>query len=194
MTRHLARLALALALLAGCDHPPPPPSVVPPPVVDIQGVREVFAAGNTPRLIAALQRFTDGRMDALHVALPLGAASDRLAWQLHLAGALPRKITRDGRVAPGTVVATRYVASVAPCPALDFSGATLDGNHTRPGFGCASLADFAAQTSDPADLLGNDAAISPDPERAATPVARWRGFADDSGGGGAPATSSTAGH
>ncbi len=166
---------------------------MPPPVVDIQGVREVFAARNAPNLIAALQRFTGGRMDALHVALPPGAASDRLAWQLHLAGALPRKITRDGRVAPGTVVATRYVASVAPCPALDFSGATLDGNSTRPGFGCASLADFAAQASDPADLLGNDAAISPDSERAATPVTRWRGFTADSGGG-APATSSTAAH
>jgi type IV pilus biogenesis protein CpaD/CtpE len=174
-------ILLATLALVGCERPPASPYI--PPVAEVEGVHQVFAARSTPRLMAALDRFMGGRMDALHVALPPGPAMDRLAWQLRVAGVLPRKIRRDRLVAPGTVVAERYVAVVAPCPALDFSGATFDGNATRPGFGCATLADLAAQTSDPADLLGNDAAIAPDAERAALPVARWRGFA--SGGGGA---------
>lgn len=187
----LAALFTPLALLAaGCEHSPPP---FVPPVVEVEGVRQVFAAtGSTPGLVAALQRFAGGRMDALHVALPPGPAMDRLAWQLHVAGVLPRKMRRDPLVARSTVVATRYVASVAPCPALDFSGATFDGNHTRPGFGCATLADLAAQASDPADLLGNDAVLPPDAERAAIPVARWRGFTAESGAGAGGAASSSA--
>ena len=179
-------LVAALVLLAGCERTMPPYD---PPVVEVQGVRQSFAAPpggrDTAGLVAALRTFADGRMDALHVTLPSGPAMDRLAWQLQGEGVLPRKITRDVQLASRTVVATRYIASVAPCPALDFRGAYISRNATRPGFGCATLADLAAQATDPADLLGNAASPSPDPERAAVPVTRWRGFVGGDGGGSA---------
>ena len=186
-------LVIALALLAACERTMPPYD---PPVVEVEGVRQAFTAfpggRDAGRLVAALRTFAGGRMDALHVALPPGPAMDRLAWQLQGEGVLPRKVTRDGHLAPLTVVATRYIASVAPCPALDFRGASISGNATRPGYGCATLADIAAQVSDPADLLGNDAAAPDDPERAAIPVARWRGFAGGDGGSSAGSGSNSA--
>jgi pilus assembly protein CpaD len=183
---------LALATFAAGCTPPAPPS---PPVVGVEGVRQVFALpggrDGEQHLVAALSGFVDGRLDALHVSLPPGAAMDEVSRRLVIEGVLPRKLARDPMLPPGQAVAVRYVAVVAPCPPLDLTGAAFGENDTRPGFGCATTADLAAQAADPADLLGNDAAPSPDPERAAVPVARWRGFVDAAGSSSAqPATSS----
>ena len=154
-------------------------------MVDVEGVRQVFTLSSErngeQRLVSALGRFADGRMDALHVSLPPGRAMDRVSRQLVIEGVVPRKIARDPMLPPGHVVAIRYVAIVAPCPALDLTGAAFGENNTRPGFGCATAADLSAQAADPADLLGNAASPPPDPERAAVPVARWRGFVGDTG-------------
>ena len=181
------RALLLLASLAGCGVQPSRPPI--PPVVEVEGVRQVFALppggqDGQQRLVATLQGFVGGRMDALHVTLPPGPAMDRLAWRFRLAGVMPRKIRRDPMLgAAREIVAVRYVARVPPCPALDITGAAFGTNYTRPGFGCAYLADFAAQVSDPADLLGNDAAPTPYADRAATPVARWLGFSAGAAGG-----------
>ncbi len=169
-------------------------------MVDVEGVRQVFAlppgGRGDQRLVETLRSFAGGRMDALHVALPPGPAMAGLAWQLQLAGVMPRKIRRDPLLAAAReIVAVRYIALVPPCPALDLTGGAFGTNYTRPGFGCALLADLAAQTSDPADLLVNDAAPTPYADRAAMPVARWLGFAAGSaagaGGGSAPALPGT---
>ena len=160
-------------------------------MVEVEGVRQVFAlprGGEAQPVVARLRLFAGNRMDALHVALPPGPATDRLAGQLVLAGVMPRKIRRDPLLAATReIVAIRYIAVVPPCPALNLSGGAFGTNYTRPGFGCALLADLAAQTSDPADLLGNDAAPAPYADRAATPVARWLGFSAGAAAGGAPA-------
>ncbi len=184
-SRH--RALLLLAVLAGCaEQPSEPPS---PPVVEIEGVRQVFALppggqAGEQRLIVALHGFAGGRMDALHVALPPGPAMDRLAWRLRLAGVIPRKIRRDpALIGTREIVAERYIALVAPCPALNLTGGAFGANTTRPGFGCAVVADLAAQTSDPADLLGNDAMPAPYADRAITPVTRWLGFSSGTSGG-----------
>lgn len=200
--RTIPALLAAQITLAGCVQITPVP---PPQTVQIEPVRQIFPvrlhgrggmprAGDTSRLIAELGQFVNGRMDALHVALPPGRAMDGIAWQLQLHGVLRRKIRRDaallwaGRRGEAEIAATRYVALVPPCPALDLTGAAFGSNHTRMGFGCATLADEAAQISDPADLLGNDAVVSPDPERAALPVAQWRAFKEPKGPAG-PLTS-----
>ena len=191
------RALLLLAALAGCGVQPPSRPPV-PPVVDVEGVRQVFALPpgdrGDQRLIETLRSFAGGRMDALHVALPPGPAMAGLAWQLQLAGVMPRKIRRDPLLATAReVVAVRYIALVPPCPALDLTGGAFGANYTRPGFGCALLADLAAQTSDPADLLGNDAAPTPYGDRAATPVARWLGFTTGAAAGAAaPSTQGAA--
>ena len=152
-------------------------------------MRQVFTLpggrGGEQRLAAALSRFVDGRMDALHVSLPPGGAMDRVSRLLVIEGVLPRKLTRDPALSPSQAVAVRYVAVVAPCPALNLTGGAFGENDTRPGFGCATTADLAAQAADPTDLLGNAASPSPDPERAAVPVTRWRGFVGGDGGGSA---------
>ena len=187
------RALLLLAVLAGCgEQPSQPPS---PPVVEVEGVRQVFALPpggqvGEQRLVAKLQGFAGGRMDALHVDLPPGPTMDRLAWRLRLAGVMPRKVRRDPRLAGAReIVAVRYIALVPPCPALDLTGGAFGANTTRPGFGCAVLADLAAQTSDPADLLGNDATPAPYADRATTPVTRWLGFTSGAGAGAsAPST------
>ncbi len=173
---------------------------------EVRAVRRAFAVPGNPsddeagRLVAALRAFAGpGRMDALHVSLPPGPGMEGLASQLLLEGVVPRKIRRDPRLAGrGRIVAERYLALVQPCPALDFVGAAFGPNATRPGFGCASQATFAAQTADPADLLGSNAAQPTDPERAALPVARWRGGgggegARTGGSGPAPTTQASAG-
>jgi pilus assembly protein CpaD len=189
-------LLAAAALAAGCTPPPPAPPYS-PPVVEVEGVRQVFSlpAGRDgeQRLVSALSRFVDGRMDALHVSLPPGAAMDRVSRHLVTEGVLPRKLARDPMLPPGEAVAVRYVAVVAPCPVLDITGGAFGANNTRPGFGCSTAADLAAQTADPADLLGNAASPPSDPERAVLPVARWRGFANsgDSGGSGGSSVQST---
>ena len=176
---------LALAILAGCARPSLPAA---PPVVQVEGVRQLFALPDREQmqpLLAQLRQFAGGRMDALHVALPPGPSMARLAWQLQLAGVMPRKIRRDPLLAgSGEIAAVRYVALVPPCPALNLAGAAFGANDTRPGFGCALVADPAAQTSDPADLLGNDAAPAPYADRAAAPVARWLAFGAGAGSGG----------
>ncbi len=193
MSASRSRALLLLIALAGCgEQPSTPPS---PPVVEVEGVRQVFALppggqAGEQRLIAMLRGFAGGRMDALHVALPPGPAMDRLAWRLRLAGVMPRKTRRDPALA-GTreIVAERYVALVAPCPTLDLTGGAFGANTTRPGFGCAVAADLAAQTSDPADLIGNDAMPAPYADRATTPVTRWLGFSSGTtAGASAPST------
>jgi pilus biogenesis lipoprotein CpaD len=212
-----ALLAVVLAALAGCGAQPEPPLIPIPapasPLVEVQGVRQAYAvlrSGPSPaeaqRLTAELRDFVGSRMDALHMVLPPGPAMDRFAAQLVLDGVIPRKIRRDPRLARAgyrggaEIVAERYVATVAPCPALDLAGAAFGPNPTRPGFGCADVADFAAQTSDPADLLGSGASPPSDAARAAAPVALWRGFqesgasgATGGGGGGSGVTGGVGG-
>ncbi len=169
----MTRPSLLVLLLAGCAPqalaPPPPPL---PAEITVSRVTRSFPIDprRTQVLIAALDAFVAGRMDALHVALPGHAASLRDA--LIVAGVRPRKI-RTG-APPGTLLAERYLATVPPCPPLDLEAAGFGDNPTRPGFGCATLANVAAETSDPADLLGNTAASNPDSQRAALPVAAWR--------------------
>ena len=198
--------AALLAVLGGCAaEPQAPPPMAGPSVTatEVRAVRKNFAVPGDPsdeeagRLVAALRAFAGpGRMDALHVSLPSGPGMDGLAWRLVLEGVVPRKIRRNSRFAgTGRIVAERYLALVPPCPALDLVGGAFGPNATRPGFGCASQASFAAQAADPADLLGSDAAPPTDPERAALPVARWRGGegARTGGGGPAPTTQAPAG-
>jgi pilus assembly protein CpaD len=159
---------MLLAVLAGCGVAPTPPEIA---VVRVQ-TRLSLAAGAQP-LMAQLSVFVGGRMDALHLAVPPGA--DALVRRLELAGVRPRKIRRGTE--PGVVVAERYLATVPPCSGLDLAGATFGRNDPTPGLGCATLANMAADASDPADLLGNAAVEPPDPDRAVLPVARYRAFA-----------------
>lgn len=164
--------ALFLLLAAGCQAPAPTAATSALDAeITVQRVSQVFplGPGGSARLIPALSAFAGGRMDALHLALPPG--SHALRTELVVAGVRPRKM-RTGL--PGEVLAERYLALVPPCPSLELSGAAFGDNLTRPGFGCASLANFAAETSDPSDLLGNASAEPPDARRSELPVARWR--------------------
>ncbi len=177
-----ARWLLLAVLLCGCEpFPEPAPVATAPPrpeitVTRVQHILPMPARGGNGRAaLAAMSEFMGGRMDALHAAVPYGRAGDALVEQMVLAGVRPRKIRRGG--GPGAVTAERYLASVPSCPGLDLIGATFGSNRQPPGFGCASLANVAADAADPADLLGNAAVERSDPERAAAPVARYRGFA-----------------
>ena len=180
----MGRALLLVLLVAACAEPQAPPSAsaldseitvrrvsrsFPLPHRTQAGRTQDGRAHSEAGLIAALTTFAGGRMDALHVALPPGHA--HLREQLVIAGVRPRKL----RTGPGPdLVAERYIASVPPCPGLTISADGFGPNTPRPGFGCATLANLAADTSDPADLLGNDSAEPPDSRRAARPVSRWR--------------------
>jgi len=187
-----ARWLLLAALLCGCEpFPDPAPAATgtPRPEITVTRVRQVLPmpvhGGDGRTALAAMSEFMGGRMDALHAAVPRGRAGDALVDQMVLAGVRPRKIRRGGD--PAVLVAERYLASVPSCPGLDLIGATFGSNRQPPGFGCATLANVAADTSDPADLLGNAAVERPDPDRAAAPVSRYRAFAPPAPAGAPPA-------
>lgn len=166
-------LLLALALSACANDPAQFAGPPPEPEITVTRIARVFPlpGHNHHSLIQALTVFAEGRMDALHVAVPPGQAQRQLTSELIVAGVRPRKI-RPGSY--GEILAERYIATVPPCPPLNVYGTGFGANDTRPGFGCATLANIAAETSDPADLLGNAAAQSPDAQRAAIAVQRYR--------------------
>lgn len=126
-----------------------------------------------------------GRRDALHLEISgargLGAQVVR---QARAMGVEPYNIRQfGGRADPHGRFAVRVQAvayrAIAPvCPSLSIVGPSADDNSFDQTLGCSTRNNLAEMINDPRDLIGNEAVMASNGDRAATPVAAYRTFSN----------------
>lgn len=132
-----------------------------------------------------------GRRDALHLEISgargLGA---QVARQARAMGVEPYNIRQlGGRADPHgrfavRVQAVAYKAIPPVCPSLSIVGPSVNDNSFDQTLGCSTRNNLAEMINDPRDLLGNEAVMAGNGDRAATPVAAYRTFATGNGNSG----------
>lgn len=203
--RHVFRPLMLAAALGGCVNSAPiyvEPTAQAILVEPESNVLLLKGLGGAERqrlqdFIAVASR---GRRDALHLEI---SGSPRLAAQVarqaRAMGVDPYNIIQtSGRADRYRRFAVRvralaYRAQPPVCPSLSVVGPSVNDNSFDQTLGCSTRNNLAEMVSDPRDLLGNEAVMASNGDRAATPIAAYRAFTTVSGAnaGRAAAGSST---
>jgi len=141
------------------------------------------SAPERQRLDSFVQDFGRDRPDSIHAELHGAGSTEELE---HVASLLVYRGLERSKIKlfPGergaaqgargtdivTIVATRAIAVIPPCPGwIDHIAAPGD-NRVAPNLGCSDASNFAAMVSDPYDLISGQSSNYSDGERAAKAV------------------------
>jgi pilus assembly protein CpaD len=80
------------------------------------------------------------------------------------------------------VVVVAYTVIPPVCPSLSVVGPSVEDNSFDQTLGCSVRTNLALTVADPSHLLGNDAVIASQGDRAAIPVENYRAFATGAAG------------
>jgi len=187
--RHVCTLIVLAATLSGCASSAPifveptAQAIMVEPENNVLLLQSLRGAERR-RLQDFIFTASRGRRDALHLEI---TGSPRLAGQVaHQARAMGVPSHNidlfGGRADPHGRFAVRieaiaYQALPPVCPSLSIVGPSVNDNSFDQTLGCSTRNNLAAMINDPRDLIGNEAVVASNGDRAAIPVAAYRTFA-----------------
>lgn len=201
--RHVLRLLMLGAALGGCANTAPiyvEPTAQAILVEPENNILLLKSLGGAER--QRLQDFiivaSRGRRDALHLEISgaRGLAA-QVARQARAMGVDPYNIRLfGGRADPHgrfavRVQAVAYKAIPPICPSLSIVGPSVEDNSFDQTLGCSNRNNLAEMINDPRDLLGNEAVMASNGDRAAIPVAAYRTFSTGNRNSGGSANGGT---